>query len=78
MKFIREWIKQAAYEGTHLALTEHATATKVKRKLNIEPLGNAIDNEYVEEHLAAERARAVATQWQQGGFAKSKRATNRT
>ena len=71
MKFIREWIKQAAYEGTHLALTEHATATKVKRKLNI-------DNEYVEEHLAAERARAVATQWQQGGFAKSKRATNRT
>jgi hypothetical protein len=68
MKFIREWIKQAAYEGTHLALTEHATATKVKRKLNI-------DNEYVEEHLAAEKARAVAMQ---GGFAKSKRATNRT
>ena len=74
MKFIREWIKQAAYEGTHQALTEHATATKVKRKLNIEP----ISNEYVEEHLAAERARAVATQWQQGGFAKSKRATTRT
>ena len=73
MKFIREWIKQAAYEGTHLALTEHATATKIKRKLNIEP----IDNEYAEEHLAAERARYVATQWQQGGFAKSKRATNR-
>jgi len=71
MKFIREWIKQAAYEGTHQALTEHATATKIKRKLNIEP----IDNEYVQEHLAAERARAVATQ---GGFAKSKRATNRT
>jgi len=68
MKFIREWIKQAAYEGTHQALTEHATATKIKRKLNI-------DNEYVEEHLAAERAHAVATQ---GGFAKSKRATNRT
>ena len=68
MKFIREWIKQAAYEGTHQALTEHATATKIKRKLNI-------DNEYVEEHLAAERARAVAMQ---GGFAKSKRATNRT
>jgi len=74
MKFIREWIKQAAYEGTHQALTEHATATKVKRKLNIEPM----TSEYVEEHLAAERARAVATQWQQGGFAKSKRATNRT
>ena len=71
MKIIREWIKQAAYEGTHQALTEHATATKIKRKLNI-------DNEYVEEHLAAERARAVATQWQQGGFAKSKRATTRT
>jgi hypothetical protein len=68
MKFIREWIKQAAYEGTHQALTEHATATKIKRKLNI-------DNEYVEEHLAAEKAHAVATQ---GGFAKSKRATNRT
>ena len=68
MKFIREWIKQAAYEGTHLALTEHATATKVKRKLNI-------DSEYVEEHLAAEKAHAVATQ---GGFAKAKRATNRT
>ena len=67
MKFIREWIKQAAYEGTHQALTEHATATKVKRKLNI-------DSEYVEEHLAAEKARAVAMQ---GGFAKSKRATNR-
>jgi hypothetical protein len=67
MKFIREWIKQAAYEGTHQALTEHATATKIKRKLNI-------DNEYVEEHLAAEKAHAVATQ---GGFAKSKRATNR-
>jgi len=68
MKFIREWIKQAAYEGTHQALTEHATATKIKRKLNI-------DNEYVEEHLAAEKAHAVATQ---GGFAKSKRATTRT
>ena len=68
MKIIREWIKQAAYEGTHQALTEHATATKVKRKLNI-------DNEYVEEHLAAEKARAVAMQ---GGFAKAKRATNRT
>jgi hypothetical protein len=68
MKFIREWIKQAAYEGTHQALTEHATATKVKRKLNI-------DSEYVEEHLAAEKARAVAMQ---GGFAKSKRATTRT
>ena len=71
MKFIREWIKQAAYEGTHQALTEHATATKIKRKLNIEPM----TSEYVEEHLAAERARAVAMQ---GGFAKSKRATNRT
>lgn len=71
MKFIREWIKQAAYEGTHQALTEHATATKVKRKLNIEPM----TSEYVEEHLAAEKAHAVATQ---GGFAKSKRATNRT
>ena len=68
MKFIREWIKQAAYEGTHQALTEHATATKVKRKLNI-------DSEYVEERLAAEKARAVAMQ---GGFAKSKRATTRT
>jgi hypothetical protein len=68
MKFIREWIKQAAYEGTHQALTEHATATKVKRKLNI-------DSEYLEEHLAAEKARAVAMQ---GGFAKSKRATTRT
>ena len=64
MKFIREWIKQAAYEGTHQALTEHATATKVKRRLNIEPM----TSKYAEEHLAAERERAVAIQ---GGFAKN-------
>jgi len=74
MKFIREWIKQAAYEGTHLALTEHAIATKIKHKLNIVRRKTDTDNEYVEEHLAAEKAHAVATQ---GGFAKSKRATNR-
>ena len=62
------------YCKDHIEIAEHIIASETKRKLGIEP----IDNEYVQEHLAAERARAVATQWQQGGFAKSKRATNRT
>lgn len=52
----------------HIEIAEHIIASETKRKLGI-------GEEYLEEHYAAEKAHAVATQ---GGFAKSKRATTRT
>jgi len=56
------------YCKDHMEIAEHIIASETKRKLGI-------GEEYLEEHYAAEKARAVAMQ---GGFAKSKRATNRT
>jgi hypothetical protein len=56
------------YCKDHIEIAEHIIASETKRKLGI-------DEEYLEEHYAAEKARAVAMQ---GGFAKSKRATTRT
>ena len=72
MEWLRRWIMQAAYDGAHQAITEHVTADKVKRKLNI-------SNENQLEMFAAEKARAVAIQNNSlaSGFAKAKRATNR-
>lgn len=55
------------YCKDHIEIAEHIIASETKRKLGI--------GEYLEEHYAAEKAHAVATQ---GGFAKSKRATTRT
>jgi hypothetical protein len=52
----------------HQQIAEHIIASEAKRKLGVH------DEEYLSEHLAAERARGVAMQ---GGFAQSKRATNR-
>jgi hypothetical protein len=51
----------------HQAIAEHIVASEAKRKLGI-------GEEYIQEHYAAEKARAVAMQ---GGFAQTKRATNR-
>jgi hypothetical protein len=51
MEWLRRWIMQAAYDGAHQAITEHVTADKVKRKLNI-------SNENQLEMFAAEKARA--------------------
>ena len=56
------------YCKDHIEIAEHIIASETKRKLGI-------GEEYLEEHYAAEKAHAVATQ---GGFAKSKRATIRT
>lgn len=52
----------------HQQIAEHIIASEAKRKLGVH------DEEYLSEHLAAEQARGVAMQ---GGFAQSKRATNR-
>lgn len=55
------------YCKDHQEIASHIIASEVSRKLGI-------GEEYVQEHLAAEKARAVAMQ---GGFAQTKRATNR-
>lgn len=56
------------YCKDHQEIAEHIITSETKRKLGIR------DEEYLKEHLAAERSRAVAMQ---GGFAQAKRATNR-
>jgi hypothetical protein len=55
------------YCKDHIEIAEHIVAVEAKRKLGI-------GDEYQQEMFAAEKARAVAMQ---GGFAQSKRATNR-
>lgn len=56
------------YCKDHQEIAEHIITSETKRKLGIQ------DEEYLKEHLVAERSRAVAMQ---GGFAQVKRATNR-
>jgi hypothetical protein len=55
------------YCKDHQEIAEHIVAVEAKRKLGI-------GDEYQQEMFAAEKSRAVAMQ---GGFAQSKRATNR-
>ena len=55
------------YCKDHIEIAEHIVAVEAKRKLGI-------GDEYQQEMFAAKKARAVAMQ---GGFAQSKRATNR-